>query len=823
MFLLTYPWQVHAQRETALIKGLLVDSDNLPFEMAHVKVLGTNVAAVTGADGSFECRVPSGSAFVLEITHIEIQGPHREPIPALQPNQERSITIVMDRGLHLAPIDFEATRGTKGSTFIVIEPAKLSTPNPSGDISTYLKTLAGVNSSNELSNQYSVRGGNFDENLVYINGIEIYRPFLNRSGQAEGLSIVNSHMVSSLAFSAGGFSAYYGDKMSSVLDITYKRPDKSAYLVQADFLGAQAQVEGRSSNYRLGYIIAPRYRTNRYLLNSLDVQGDYNPVFADIQSFVTYRLGLKFSLNWLGYFGSNRYLSVPESQSTKFGTVKDARQLDVYYRGQELIQYQTILNAVQLEFVPHDSALLQFSITHYRANESEQFDVLGQYFMSQLDNEIGSKTFGDPKYLLGVGSYLSHGRNFLLAHIVNVQHRGNVSTQLGTLSWGGSYQTMRVEDNLKEWRYLDSAGYSVPRTSPDLEMSELVQANLNLETQSATAYVMNETILSAPSNTKLNIGVRTNYLNYNGIWLVAPRVSISTEPNRGHNARILRQGGNPAMLKRNLRFKLSAGLYQQQPFYRELRTKWGELLPGVKPQQSLHVVTGTDWNFELWNRKRPFKFSAELYYKYLWNLVPYEIENVRIRYLPQYTAVGYAYGADFHVNGEFIPDLPSWFSFSLMKTRENILGDTYLDSMGQVAQVGWLPRPTDQRYSVNILFQDFLKKNETYRIHLNLAFAHGLPFGPPNYPQFRNAIRIPPYRRVDIGFSKMLYQRATSLSPSKILRLTQYIELSAEIFNAFGIRNTISYLWVKDVENREYAVPSYLTSRRFSLRITVQL
>ncbi|MBI1184564.1 TonB-dependent receptor plug domain-containing protein [bacterium] len=804
-----------------LLKGKLIDQDSVPFTDAHIKVLNTNIVAVTNAQGYFECRVPKGRNIIIEISHVEINGTELQQVPAFISDMSAPLQIVLQRGIHLAPIDFEVTRGRKGNTFIVMTPENLKIPNPSGDISTFLKSLAGVNSNNELSTQYSVRGGNYDENLVYINGIEIYRPFLNRSGQAEGMSIVNSNMVSTLAFSAGGFSAYYGDKLSSVLDITYKRPRESGAYFEGSLLGGAAHVEGITPNYRLSYMFSTRYRSNKYLLNSLPVQGNYNPTFKDFQSFLSYRLGIKTTLNLLTYYGDNRYLNRPVSQTTKFGTIKDAKQINVYYDGQELIQYKMVLNALQLEMVPNDSMRLQFSSTVYRTDESEQFDVLGQYYLSQLDNELGSETFGDPKYLLGVGSYLNHARNFLLATIGNVQHRGEVIKKYHHIQWGGVYQRLFVNDRLKEWRYLDSADYSVPRNK-NLDLLELVDSKLGLQTNKTSAYVLDDIVLNRDLNAKLNVGLRGNYLDYNHQFLVAPRLAFSIEPNRRHNAKALQAGQNDS-LKRNIRLKAALGIYQQPPFYRELRTKSGYLVPNVKAQQSMHAVLGADWNFELWHRKEPFKFSSEFYYKYMWDLIPYEIENVRIRYLPEYTAVGYAVGADFHVGGEFIPDLPSWFSFSLMSTRSNIKGDTYVDTNGVTQQIGWLPRPTDQRYAVNVLFQDFLTQNKNYRVHLNLTFAHGLPYGPPGFPQWRSALRARPYRRVDIGFSKVLYNRDEKMSASKILNKTRNISLNVEIFNLFGIRNTISYLWIKDFNNQQYAVPNYLTSRRFNLKIMVRI
>ena len=814
---------VLAQEPMATVTGRVVDFDGRPFSSANIKLLGQDKGGTANDSGRFELKVPAGRPFVLVITHVEIEDEVLKKVDSISSGTNVYVVIRAMRGRSLNVINFEGTRD-RTSTTIVLEPGKLEIPNVSGDISTYVKTLPGVNSNNELSTQYSVRGGNYDENLVYINGIEIYRPFLNRSGQSEGLSIINTNMVENLGFSAGGFEAYYGDKLSSVLDISYKKPDSFGAIVEGSLLGGNLHLEGLTKNYRLRYLVSGRYRTNKYLLNSLDVQGNYNPVFADIQSYLTYRFNPNTQISLLTYYGSNRYLSIPESQTTKFGTVRDALQIDVFYEGQEITQYQTLLNALLFEMSPRDSLNLSFSATTYSTFENERFDVLGQYFLSQLDNEIGSETFGDPKFTLGVGSYLNHARNFLNANIGNIQHRGDYSFRNHQIGWGAKVQVEQINDKLKEWRYLDSAGYSVPLGAPgSIDLLELVTSTIELSSARYMAYFEDRILLHEPTNAKLYAGIRGNYWTYNGQFLVAPRLNFSIEPNRAFNKRILSQGLPDELLKRNLRFKASLGYYQQPPFYRELRTKSGGLVDGVRAQQSFHAVIGADWNFELWNRDKPFKFSSELYYKHLWDLIPYEIENVRIRYLPEFTAKGYAVGADFHVNGEFIPNIPSWFSFSLMQTREDIDGDTYVDTNGVLVEKGWIARPTDQRYAFNVLFQDFLRNNETYQVHLNLAFAHGLPYGPPGYPQWRNALRVAPYRRVDMGFSKVLFDKSTTRSPSKLLNYTEKVSVSIEVFNLFGIRNTISYLWVKDIFNRQFAVPSYLTSRRFNLQLTVKI
>lgn len=811
-------------QNNAYIIGKVTDYNNVPFDGANVLVNSNKSGGTTNAKGDFILKVASGREFVLDIDHIEAQYPKAIFIPVLQVGDTFKVEVKLIRGIMLDVFEFEQKNSAKGNIFITIDPQTIKIPNPTSDITTYIKTLPGVNSNNELSTQYSVRGGNFDENLVYINGIEIYRPFLVRNSQQEGLSIVNTQMIKSLNFSAGGFDAYYGDKLSSVLDIIYRKPDSFSVGATGSFLGGSAYIEGRTENHAITYLVSGRYRSNQYLLNSLDVEGAYQPQFGDIQSYFTYNWE-RTSLSFLGYYGSNKFLTIPESQTTKFGTVKEALQIDVYYQGQEVTQYNMALGALQLEIEPNDSLNLNFSVSAYVADERESFDILGQYYLSQLDNDLGSETFGDPKYTLGVGSYLNHARNSLFATIVNFQHRGSYSFNKHKMSWGAKAQKDFITDQLKEWRYVDSAGYSIPRGSPNsIDMEELIVSEIELNSNRLSGYVQDEIELHQPSNAKLNAGVRTNYWDYNNQLLFAPRVNFSFEPNRSHNKMVLESGDSTQKLKKNIKIKGAVGLYQQPPFYRELRDKQGQLVQGVKAQQSAHFLIGAEWNFDLWEREKPFKFFSELYYKQQWDMIPYEIENVRIRYLPEYTSHGYATGVDLQVSGEFIPELPSWFSLSFLTTREDIEGDYYIDEEGVERERGMIKKPTDQRYSFNILFQDFLKRNEKYQVSLNLVFAHGLPFGPPGKPEYRSALRTPPYRRADIGFSKILFNKATdgNKTASTFIKLFENITISAQLFNAFGIRNTVSYLWVKDISNQQYAVPNYLTSRRFNLELSVK-
>lgn len=806
------------------LHGLIINGKGEAYDRANVSMKGAVREGEQCDDfGRFSINLPPNAFVVLNISHVRGEAGFEYDYRTGDKGAQDSVVIIMPEGGALDPITITVDGKSDDVTVTEVDVRNIYIPNASGGVESILKLLPGVNSNNELSTQYSVRGGNFDENLVYINGIEIYRPFLIRSGQQEGLSIINTQMIDKLQFSAGGFSARYGDKLSSVLDITYKRPKENGVLVEGGLLGGSATVYGRNKNGLLSYIASGRYRSNRYLLNSLDVQGNYQPVFADVQSYLSYK-SYKHQIGLMTYYGSNRYKSVPESQNTQFGTVRDAFQIDVFFDGQEITTYNMFLNALTWNYQPFNGLQLHFGTSFYFADEREEFDVLGRYLLSQLDNRIGSEGFGDPQYTLGAGAYLNHARNQLRANIFNVQHRGQWQKDKHEISWGGRYQHDVINDQLREWRYLDSAGYSVPRSADGtVRLAEVIRSDIHLVTNRFQAFVQDKWTMDEANRSELTYGLRLNYWDYNGQLLAAPRVSFGIEPNRPYNVAQLRKHGDSAVFKRNIKLKAATGFYQQPPFYRELRSKDGRLIPGVRAQQSIHAVLGAEWNFELWKRDKPFNFNVETYYKHQWDMIPYEIENVRIRYLPEYTAKGYVVGVDMQVNGEFIPDLPSWFSLSFMSAREDINGDFFTDSTGELVERGYLPKPTDQRYAFNILFQDFLTQNRDYQVHLNLIFAHGLPFGPPGYFEFRNALRIPPYRRVDIGFSKVLYQKDESPVPYKWLKWAERIDVSAEIFNLFGIRNTISYLWVKDIYNRGYSVPNYLTSRRFNVQLRIQL
>tara|TARA_B100001142_G_C14344155_1_gene659225 strand:- start:2820 stop:5021 length:2202 start_codon:yes stop_codon:yes gene_type:complete len=682
-------------------------------------------------------------------------------------------------------------------------------PNSSGGVEALIKTLPGVSSANELSSQYSVRGGNFDENLVYIDNIEIYRPFLIRSGQQEGLSFINPDLVGNIIFSAGGFDAKYGDKMSSVLDIKYKKPNKFKASLNTSLLGGSAHFEGISKNNKLSFMTGIRRKSTQYILNSLDTDADYKPIFSDFQSYLKYKINNKWDISFLANISCNTYNMIPENRDTEFGTLNEALKLTIFFDGQEIDKYKTYFGALKSSHILNDKIKLDFISSAFRTIEEEKFDIMGQYWLYQLDNSLGSDNFGDVKYDRGVGTYINHARNSLNATVINFQHNGFFSNNTSEIIWGFKLQKENISDKISEWNVIDSAGYNIPHT-PDsvgysnpliqpsliVSVNDLLKTNINLDSYRNSGYLQYSLDIAKFSITS---GFRYNYWSFNEELLLSPRLSLSYMPN----------------WEKDVIFKLATGVYYQPAFYKELRDFSGKINWDIKAQKSTHYIFGADYLFYAWDR--PFKLVSEVYYKNLKNLIPYKIDNVRIRYLSDEISNGYAAGIDLKVNGEFVPGIESWGSLSIMKTEEDINGDSYLDINGSVIEPGYIPRPTDQRINFSLFFQDYLPKNPSYKMHLNLVYGSGLIFGPPKSEKFQDILRIPPYRRVDIGFSKELIRK--DKVSSKFLKNFDSVWISLEIFNLLQINNTVSYLWVTDIAGRQYAVPNYLTSRQLNAKL----
>ncbi len=795
-------------QNTATLKGKVTDSNGNAVYMANVLLEGSKAGTSSDKEGNYSLTIPSGQECRISFSFIGFQ----PVVFEINANPEQVVEYHAVLQVSFKTIDeVQVTNEVdKSSNLTRINTRSLDMlPNTSGGIESLLKTLPGVSSNNELSSQYSVRGGNFDENLVFVNGIEVYRPFLIRSGQQEGLSFINPDMVGSVQFSAGGFDAGYGDKMSSVLDVTYKEPSTYAGSVSASLLGGSAHLEGRDKKHRFTHISGIRYKTSQYLLGTLDTKGEYKPRFTDFQTYMTYRVSPKFELGFLGNISRNEYYFIPVNRETSFGTVSSAYKLKIYFDGQEIDSYTGYFGALTASVHPLPTLQLKFTSSYYHTGEQEFFDIQGQYLINELDTRLGSQTFGDSIKNIGVGTFLDHARNRLTMEIWTAEHSGNLSLERMQVRWGIKLKQESISDHLNEWQMVDSAGYSLPYSDTAINLGNVVKAHHILNPVDVAAYLL-ATRQADLAKGKLNVsgGIRVNYFDLNRQFFINPRFSAAFDPG----------------WKKNIQFRFAAGLYFQPPFYKEMRNPEGIINTNLRAQESYQLLAGSDYTFKLWDR--PFKLTAEAYYKYLDKLVPYKIDNVRIVYLGQNLARGYATGIDFKINGEFVEGTESWASLSFMKTMEDIRGDYYIDSNGNKVSIGYYPRPTDQRVNFGMFFQDYLPGNPTYRVNVYFLFGSRLPFSPPFSTRYDETYRMPAYKRVDIGFSKVIKDEHTSPGGA-FWKPFKTILVTGEIFNLFGVNNTISYLWVRTVSNLQnmpgyFAVPNYLTSRRLNLRLTLK-
>lgn len=821
LLFLAFCGQLLAQKATVTGKLLTEENTGIPF--ANIAGIGIPGGTATDSLGNYSLDIPANTKVKISFSHINYDTQVFEL--ELKPGEVKKLNRILkfkENVITEAVVNDDANRS---NTMTRVDP-KIATeiPTVSGGIEAVLKTFPGVSSNNELSSQYNVRGGNYDENLVYVNDVLIYRPFLVRSGQQEGLSFVNPDLVGNLNFSAGGFEAKYGDKMSSVLDVTYKRPRKFAGSATGSLLGGAAHIEGSSKDYRFSYLAGVRYRTNQYILSSLDSKGQYRPRFIDAQGLLNFDFNEKWSISFLANYAQNRYQFVPQSRVTAFGTLSEALQLTVYFDGQQISSYETILGAFTTEFRPSRKLKLKLIVSGFQSTADQTYDVQGQYFLGQLDNNFGSDNLGEVAFNRGIGTFLNHGRDYLTASVASVRHIGKWFDGYRVMEWGSTYQHEIIVDKLSEWKMNDSSGYSIPLNGGQLAVQELLKTQINLQSNRISGFIQNRWMFSDTSKHRLTAGIRYHYWDVNKQFIVTPRANYAFDPQ---------------WKKTDMIFRVSGGMYYQPPFYRELRDLNGTLNKNVRAQQSYQAVIGMDYNFKAW--KRPFKLVAEVYYKYLNDLVPYEIDNVQIRYYAKNNARGYATGLDLKVNGEFVKGVESWASMSVMTVQEDIIDDFYYDyynSDGEKItytvenaiptdsvkrEPGYIPRPTDQRVNFSLYFQDYVPKLPSLKMHLNLVFGSGMPFGPPDNTRYRDTLRIPPYRRVDIGFSYMLLgEKKKFVGPKNPLKYFKSIWISLEVFNLLGTNNTLSYLWISDITNRQYAVPNYLTTRRVNAKIVMK-
>lgn len=766
------------------LSGIVTDG-KAPISGATVVCQQTQQGTVAAHDGWFvlDCN----ATFPL---HIMVRSVGFVTDTILIENDEHShelFIVLCEAQNEMTDVEIVGTRRSAGFESLDASQA-LKTVDAAGGIEAVVKTQMGVSSNSELSSQYRVRGGNFDENMVYVNGIEIYRPFLIRAGEQEGLSFVNPDMVGQLTFSSGGFDASYGDRMSSVLDVEYKTPRAAAGSARVSLLGASAHAEGAIGSSAT-HITGVRYKTNKYLLGSLNTKGDYNPEFFDLQSYWSFQLSPSFRLGVLAYYASNKYEFEPQTRETSFGTLSDTKKLTIYFEGREDDRYQTGIAAAVLDFSPSDQNKFQLSASAYRSGENERYDILGEYWLQQAEQASSADVVNQSEGI-GVGGYRQHARNELIGGIYTAAIGGNHQAASGLIAWQVKAQREEFSNYVDEWEQRDSAGYTILPNTGKVDYSHLAKADNKHETSRLQTYLMRErTFALTNGRLAVNYGIRVSYLSGNEEWLASPRAALRFSSN-------------------NSVVRFSAGRYCQSPLFRELQRTDGSLNASVEAQNSWQVLAGYDHFFSLGNM--PFKFTAEAYYKWLTKLNSYSIDNVRIRYAANNLASGYAWGADLKVNGELYEGVESWASLSVLRTEEDIEGDG----------AGYVPRPSDQRLSFSMYVQDHMPSNKSIGATLNFYMATGLPFGPPSQPRYKATSRMPGYKRVDMGLYKDFALRPDGSRKREPLRSAK---LAVEVFNLFDFQNTISYFWVDGFDQRTYAVPNYLTARRINLKLSVEL
>lgn len=800
--------------QSARIQGVVLDENNKPVE--NVNITFSSGSTSSDRNGYYMLNVPANQEITILFTHITLKQASQKI--NLSPNENFEFNPVLKANAEQLNAVVINTKNRKRSQGLEnIDPAVIrKNPSANPGVESILKTFAGVSSNNELSTQYSVRGGNYDENLVYVNEIEVYRPFLIRSGQQEGLSFTNTDMVQNVDFSAGGFQAKYGDKLSSVLDITYRIPTKFGIAAEASFLGGSVAVEAVSPNQKWTNITGVRYRDNSLLVNSQETESNFRPRFADVQTYFTYTPSTKWQWSFLGNISQNKYNYQPLTRQTNFGTIDDPIALLVAYEGEEKDEYNTFFGAFKSVFQASENFTLKFIGSAYHTTEQEYFDIFAQYRLGEVDTNLGSDNFSGIDFSEGIGSQLNHARNDLDALIVNAEIKGIHQKEKNTIEWGFKYTREDIRDRIVEWEVIDSAGFSLnpPKVLPrnDQPYNPYVGPLVPYQNTRATNFVKIDRLSGYLQWSRkdeigeheiwYNAGIRAHNWQVSGDGLRAksqitfsPRASIAIKPN----------------WESDMVFRISGGLYHQPPFYRELRDMEGAVNTGVKAQQSFHIVLSNDYSFKMWDR--PFKLVSEAYYKSLTDVNPYTLENVRIRYAANNDAKAFAQGLDLRLNGEFVPGTESWLSFGYMKTEENI------------NDKGYIARPTDQRLKFGVLFQDYMPNMPSLKLYLNLVYNTGLPGGSPSYADpYAYQLRLRDYRRADVGFSYVLTENNTNRPDGHWLKGFKDLSIGFEIFNLFDNQNAITNTWVRDVyTKKQYGVPNYLTTRVFNLKLSMRL
>ncbi|WP_396142298.1 carboxypeptidase-like regulatory domain-containing protein [Flavobacterium sp.] len=815
LFLVFSLFSIISFAQKARVKGVILDELKNPVE--QVKVTALDKITFTNENGFYTIEVPANQKISLVYSHQSFK--NSTISIELKPNEDFELNPVMSAKIEQMGelvITSDSKKRIEGLT--TIDPVIIRMiPGANAGIENIIKTLPGVYSNNELSTSYAVRGGNYDENLVYVNEIEVYRPFLIRSGQQEGLSFTNTDMVENVDFSAGGFQSKYGDKLSSVLDITYRNPKSFKARMEASFLGGSITAEGVSKNQKWSNITGIRYRDNSLLVNSQETETNFKPTFFDVQTLVNFNASTKWNFSFLGNISQNRYHYQPLSRQTNFGTVSEPIALLVFYEGQEKSNYLTLFGAGKAVYQYNEKNKLKFIASTYHTQEQEYYDILAQYRLGEVDANIGSETFGDVVYSRGIGSQLTHARNDLDALIVNTEVKGfHELNSKSQIEWGAKFTLEDIRDRIVEWEVIDSAGFSLPNPILDYQNDQPYNPYVGPLAPYQSVRATNFTRINRFSgyfqwNRRGKIGNHSYWLNAgvrghqwqvdadgrpkgNSQMTFSPRVQFAFKPD----------------WDKDILFRLSGGLYHQPPFYRELRDYNGVVQTNVKAQQSFHLVLSSDYSFKMWTR--PFKLISEAYYKNLTDVNTYTIDNVRIRYRANNEATAYAYGFDARLNGEFVPGTESWFSFGYMQTEEN------------QNNKGFIARPTDQRLKFGMLFQDYMPNIPNLKLYLNLVYNTGLPGGSPSYADpYNYQLRLNDYRRADIGFSFVFKDEKIKSSRTWLKPFDEF-SLGLEIFNLFNNQNSITNTWVRDVYTKsQYGIPNYMTTRVFNLKFVAKL
>lgn len=777
------------------ITGYVRDADGSPLELVLVQIKNTLNGAMTNEKGYYSITTSPGDSVAVIFSCLGYNKAERI-LPSLQ--QDMRLNVQMNyTSIDLGEVVAVGTR-YQTSTLQTMNADRVKLlPDPAGgSIESLVVTFAGVSSSNELSSQYSVRGGSYDENIVYVNGLEVFRPLLIRSGQQEGLSFINPDLTEAVNFAAGGFEARYGDKMSSVLDITYKKPKLFEGSASASLLGANAYVG--SSIGKFTQITGVRYKTGRSLLKTMDTDAEYQPDFVDLQSYMTYQLAPKWEVNFLGNLASNTFKFTPHKRETNFGTVENAQRFEVYFpNSRERDKFQTIFGALTLKHNPNEKTELGLQASAFSSKEIETYDITGEYWLGDATTENDNN-----QNALEIARYHEHARNRLSSTIMNVGHYGSSKIKNNTLKWGATVQMEKINDRISEWEKRDSAGYSLPQTGNGVNVISNLYSDNDLSTTRISGYLQDVFKFRTKQGMFTLIGgIRGSYWSYNKEFIFSPRVSLGFIPN----------------FDQNLTFRAATGIYYQSPFYKELRTTVQdaagndiiELNKDIKSQRSIHFILGGDYTFRAADRN--FKVSADLYYKKLDDLIPYTVDNVKIRYYGENCAKGHAMGIDVKFFGEFVPGTDSWISFSLMKAEQTI------------RDMVTVPMPNSQGYNVSLFFQDYFPGYKRVKLNLKGVLSGGLPFIAPRtkYEDVKSTFRTPAYKRVDLGFSYQLAGETDAIMDRGVFRHLKNIWIGVDVFNLFDIKNVSSYYWITNIDNQQYAVPNYLTGRQLNARLIV--